>query len=314
MKLSRVTIYKYKSFLTEQSVDIEPDITRIVGKNESGKSALLEAVAKTRYFDEKDTSFKFNKELDYPRSQLIRARQENPEAVRCEYTLSDDEIAKIEDYFTPGILRNHSFGLTTKYDGTSELDGLEEDFSIFKTWLIRTYGDDDIRDAIDGCMDFSTLYATACEYKEDTDWAKLNAELKKIKEGANDWEDVVAGYIFFTYIREHLPKFWYFSDYFNLPARVNITQYEAWLRNNRTSSDPNADGFSVVAALFELSGLTVKDLKDEGNYESFTDVGACHREQFVNKCLRGLTGTALRCIIRKIVYIRRRKRISVVFP
>ena len=48
------------------------------------------------------------------------------------------------------------------------------------------------------------------------------------------------------------------------------------------------------------------------------DVGACHREhhreQFMNKCSRGLTGTALRCIIRKIVYMRRRKRISVVFP
>ena len=40
----------------------------------------------------------------------------------------------------------------------------------------------------------------------------------------------------------------------------------------------------------------------------------CHREQFMNKCSRGLTGTALRCIIRKIVYMRRRKRISVVFP
>ena len=32
--------------------------------------------------------------------------------------------------------------------------------------------------------------------------------------------------------------------------------------------------------------------------EEFGHVGACHREQFVNKCLRGLTGTALRCIIR----------------
>ena len=33
------------------------------------------------------------------------------------------------------------------------------------------------------------------------------------------------------------------------------------------------------------------------------NVGACHREQFVNKCSCGLTGTASRCIIRKIVYM-----------
>ena len=72
-------------------------------------------------------------------------------------------------------------------------------------------------------------------------------------------------------------------------------------------------------ALSTLVPVTVNNL--------WTHVGACHhehtlvpvtvnshREQSVNKCLRGLTGTALRCIIRKIVYMRRRKRISVVFP
>ena len=270
MKLSKVTIYKYKSFLTEQSVDIEPDITRIVGKNESGKSALLEAVAKTRYFDDKDSFFKFDKDLDYPRSQLIKARKENPEAVRCEYTLSDGEIQDIEEYFAPGILKSPAFGLTTKYDGSRTVDGFDEDFDVFKTWLIKTYGDDDIKAALEGCKDFASLYDVAGENKEDTDWAKLNAELKKIKDGAKNWADAVSGFIYFTYISSAIPKFWYFSDYFNLPARINITQYETWLANKKPSTDDNAEGFGVVSALFELSGLTVKDLKDEGNYESFT--------------------------------------------
>ena len=270
MKLSKVTIYKYKSFLTEQSVVIEPDITRIVGKNESGKSALLEAIAKTRYFDEKDASFKFDKDLDYPRSQLIRARKENPEAVRCEYTLSDDEIEEIEEYFAPGILKRHTFSLTTKYDGHWTVDGFGEDFDIFKEWLIKTYGDDDIKAALEECDDFTSVYQVAGENQEDTDWAKLNAELKKIKDGAKNWDDAVSGYIYFTYVDDHLPKFWYFSDYFNLPARINIAKYESWIAKNKPSTDENAEGFGVVSALFELSGLTVKDLKDEANYESFT--------------------------------------------
>jgi predicted ATP-dependent endonuclease of OLD family len=41
MLLKKVTIYKYKSFLTEQSYEVESAITRVVGKNESGKTALL---------------------------------------------------------------------------------------------------------------------------------------------------------------------------------------------------------------------------------------------------------------------------------
>ena len=39
MLLKKVTIHKYKSFLTEQSYTVEDHITRIVGKNESGKTA-----------------------------------------------------------------------------------------------------------------------------------------------------------------------------------------------------------------------------------------------------------------------------------
>ena len=44
MKLTKVTLHKYKSFLTEQMVLIEENVTRIVGKNVSGKTAFLAAL------------------------------------------------------------------------------------------------------------------------------------------------------------------------------------------------------------------------------------------------------------------------------
>lgn len=37
--------------MTEQSYTVENQITRIVGKNESGKTALLEALAKSNYLE-----------------------------------------------------------------------------------------------------------------------------------------------------------------------------------------------------------------------------------------------------------------------
>ena len=58
MLLKKVTIHKYKSFLTEQSYTVEDHITRIVGKNESGKTALLEALAKSNYFED-NVDFRF---------------------------------------------------------------------------------------------------------------------------------------------------------------------------------------------------------------------------------------------------------------
>ena len=63
MLLTKVTMHKYKSFLTEQAYVVEPQITRVVGKNESGKTALLEALAKSNYFED-NAEFWFDKDLD----------------------------------------------------------------------------------------------------------------------------------------------------------------------------------------------------------------------------------------------------------
>ena len=68
MKLTNVTIHKYKSYDQSQSFPIDNDITIIVGKNESGKTAILEAIAKTNYFSD-DGEFKFNPTHDYPRKE-----------------------------------------------------------------------------------------------------------------------------------------------------------------------------------------------------------------------------------------------------
>lgn len=115
MLLKKVTIHKYKSFLTEQSYEVEPQITRIVGKNESGKTALLEALAKSNYFED-NTEFQFNKDLDYPRSELIKVRNENPPALTCEYELSDEDISRVENAFAKGIIPRKTFCVTSFYD------------------------------------------------------------------------------------------------------------------------------------------------------------------------------------------------------
>lgn len=68
MKLKGVTIHKYKSIETEQSFQVENDITILVGMNESGKTSILEALAKSNYFQD-DKKFVFNPTHDYPRKE-----------------------------------------------------------------------------------------------------------------------------------------------------------------------------------------------------------------------------------------------------
>ena len=68
IKLIKANIVSYKCIEKEQSFDVEDDVTVLVGMNESGKTSILESLAKTNFF-EKDEKFVFNMIHDFPRKQ-----------------------------------------------------------------------------------------------------------------------------------------------------------------------------------------------------------------------------------------------------
>lgn len=97
MKLINVEIFKYKSFETNQSFEVQEDITVLVGMNESGKTSVLEAIAKTKYFQD-DSKFKFNITHDYPRREkkAVDKAHTTPVAVKCTYKFSEQNLKEIE--------------------------------------------------------------------------------------------------------------------------------------------------------------------------------------------------------------------------
>ena len=265
MLLKKVSIHKYKSFLTEQSYEVEPQITRIVGKNESGKTALLEALAKSNYFED-NTEFRFNKDLDYPRSELIKVRNENPPALTCEYELSDEDISCVETAFAKGIIPRKNFCVTSFYDNTSKASGVEIDFTVFKDWLISFFGvGDQGKHLIRAADSFSSLESVVSENAELPAMEQIQAQLGEIKTGAGDFENRLEGYIYNTYLSPEIPKLWYFSDYFSLPCRINLNDFSTGQPTNNLSREE----VKIANALFELSGLRVSDIQNESNFEAF---------------------------------------------
>lgn len=265
MLLKKVTIHKYKSFLTEQTYEVESQITRIVGKNESGKTALLEALAKSNYFED-NAEFKFSKDLDYPRGELTKVRNENPAAITCEYELSDEDIQKIEDDFESGIIQNQIFSVTSYYDNTRTTTGVSVDFSVFKDWLIKTFGvGDQGKEFINEADSFSNLEDTVAENSTLPGMKEIKTELEKIKDASGGWKNLLEGYIYRTFISPAIPKLWYFSDYFSLPCRINLNDFATGKPTGSLSSEE----YKIAKALFELSGLQIDDIQSESNFETF---------------------------------------------
>ena len=264
MLLKKVTIHKYKSFLKEQTLNVEDHTTRIVGKNESGKTALLEAIAKTNYF-ESNSEFKFIKDLDYPRSELVAIREAIPNAVTCEYELTDEDIMPIEKEFLSGIISNRIISITSDYSNLKKYSASFVDFNVFKEWIIITFDlDEEGKDVINNSDSFESLMDNVCNKSELNSMKTVRTKLEEIKKTQKLFDSPIDDYIFKKFLEPNVPKFWYFSDYFSLPPRINLSELSA----NKPNFLSNEE-YKIAKALFELSGLDISAIKSETNFEQF---------------------------------------------
>src|SRR5213593_2059363 len=108
MRLKAVRVSEFKSIRDSESFEIG-DVTCLVGKNEAGKTALLEALYRLNPIV--DTHGTFDVTYDYPKSEVEDYRQavENgarkpANVVTATYGLDSAEVAAIESAFGEGII------------------------------------------------------------------------------------------------------------------------------------------------------------------------------------------------------------------
>ena len=120
MLLKSVQINHFKHVLDSTVVEIQPDITCLVGKNESGKTAFLEALRRLR---PAQGDVKFNIGKHYPawlekmhKRQGTNLEQSTP--IKTVWELSDDDSASVQAVFGVGVLTSRAFGLSRRYDSS----------------------------------------------------------------------------------------------------------------------------------------------------------------------------------------------------
>ena len=267
MKLTNVTIYKYKSYDQQQSFPIDDDITIIVGKNESGKTAILEAIAKTNYFSD-DSDFEFNPTHDYPRKEKKKYDKsgEIGKAISCTYLLEQEEISEIEKYLGCGVVSKWEFTVTTKYDNRITVTHPEVDTNKFLEFIGNKYNlssenldilktltsKEEILDAIDGHK----------SEEDDSEKEKLSKALIHIKDNYFtdlNWDSWLAAYLWQKHLKPIMPKFMYFDEYYELPSKINL----------ETISKSTTQDAKTAKALLELADVDLDDLKSPDSYEDF---------------------------------------------
>jgi predicted ATP-dependent endonuclease of OLD family len=264
MNLKNVIIHNYKSIETEQNFNVEDDITVLVGMNESGKTSILEALAKSNYF-QNDKKFKYNSTHDYPRKwkKKLDKSGEDPKAITATYSIPESLSNKIsadvgKDVFTPTELEiTHKFSNGRTFNNvtvnsTKFIEGKTSHLGISSKTL---------NDKLGTVKNVEALTAVIAEYKDENIVKGLET-LKKYFN--NDWKwthDPIGEYISRTYLSPALPKFLYYDEYYALPSRISIENLQ------KESLDDEEQ--KTAKALFELADINVDEIIDAEDYEDF---------------------------------------------
>jgi len=263
IKLKKIEILKYKSFTTSQTIEIEDDLTVLVGMNESGKTSILECLAKTNYFED-DSKFSFNQTLDYPRKEkkLIDKTGKIPEAISCTYELTNEAIKYIELFTGEGTWAgNREIVITTKYDGSKLISGVKVNFDKFiELKLGKTVN----KELTAKLKDIRTKEQFE-KFKEDRpDELDTLRQLDKYFFSNSTWDTFIEDYAYRIGISRKLPKFIYYDEYYQLPSRIVLENLI-----NKDDDEEFSDELKTAKALLDLAEIDINELIESDDFEEY---------------------------------------------
>ena len=123
MILESIRIREYKNIGDSGDVDIREGVTCLVGKNESGKTSLLEALYRLNPLTTGHPET-FLPLRDYPRRRFGRDRARVPgvRPVTATFALEDEDVRAVEEVHGPGVLASRRVAVSRRYDNELRWD------------------------------------------------------------------------------------------------------------------------------------------------------------------------------------------------
>lgn len=264
MRLISFQVKKFRNILDSERIDVQSDVTALVGKNESGKTAILTALYRLNAAYNEG----FAVSEHYPRWMMTADRRQgvigDASPITGYFQLEEEDRAAFADVFGEGVLVNDEFEYTRGYEGTRAVLLVNEGV-LLANFFERHGASEDARVALASVTELTEVRDTSPEVAAGlTDDVAIQTELSELQSHAealigqlSSWQACVA------LLRDRMPKFFYFSQYSLLPGRIDLTQLD------EVSDGPAATGMQTAKALLELAGTSTESLTDE-NYEERT--------------------------------------------
>jgi predicted ATP-dependent endonuclease of OLD family len=283
MRLSKVRVQNYRSIIDTGEFEVERLKTILVGPNEAGKTAILQAI---QQINAPEGVKGFNPLRDYPRAHYTKISRGELKADDVEVVSATFELESAELDHAPDKIKGQSISyrftryLSNKY--THSIIGYKAaNYNDIKNDLIRLSAHLD-RDVAEGgakprtdslnkitssWSQYRFLWACGAELKAWLEENFSNVDEDNEREVAR-WESIVAEIDhalgmqeFLTYLYKNRPVFVLYSNYFRVKPIIHLGNLAKRLETN--TLDDDAYDYGNIC-LLKLLGFTAQELSDLG--------------------------------------------------
>ncbi len=262
MILKTAHVTNFKCVKDSTSFGIDKDVTCLVGKNEAGKTAILEALYKLKPVRDDDGKFDVTKEyfrpsvLDYKPRHL----KEPDVAIRTVWELEEGDCNELELVIGPAARETGLITISKRFD-----DSVSITFDL------------DEGDVVHGLLKSSDLESKEKgKYKSAQTVKELATQLAAVPEEQKQrvvflqtikarFGDKTARQVANEMIWNRVPRFAFFSQYLRMPGQLAVNQFMERASHNRF-----VDEDRVFSSLLEMIGMSVDSFAAVTTYEDLT--------------------------------------------
>lgn len=262
MHLKSFQVYNFRNIVDSGEVEVDNSVTCLVGKNEAGKSALLEALYLLNPAYGEDT---FGADEQYPRWLSVQDRKQEDlnerKPISAVFELSESDISAVEEVLGAGVLTGSQVTLKKKYGGKRSWDfGWNEKAAVdalvsgFPESLHPQFAATETLDEL-----LAELEPSEAGEGEETHSEDVQAAWQAID--AAGLRDTGVFLRVVAILKPRVPVFFRFTQYSTLPGRVDIE-----ILASEPSEGPARSADQTARALLRLAGTTTDDISQE-DYE-----------------------------------------------
>jgi len=258
MFLKNVRIENYRCIENSNFFSLQ-SVTCLVGKNEAGKSALIQALHKLNPVVPEEGNF--NPLIEYPRrkwSKYKERHETDPDNVlTTEWELDEGDIEALEEKLGPNSLKNNLITISKGYDNKQywriEINEQQvvinylQNTKLYKRELNQLKGLETVADLI------NKLKA------KGTSSERQSKLLETLQKSFPDGKPVRAA---ISILAENLPTFLYFAEFYKMLGKVSMNDLTK-RKDKKRLETPHR----IFIALLDLVGTSPEELDSIGRFE-----------------------------------------------